>query len=359
MSLDEDWELFDSEGCESFVQRDIANDNETPLVESQNIPDSTKLYISTKTKIAYLSSHIDLYPLFWKIHVMPYTTFDEGVIKKQMKFNSASQEELEKLMTEYETESVHKKMFVIHNSDIQQGQQKHFKDVRKINIGLCKKDILSQRAKEKSAFYNCFVLILRIRYGDIYREIHVKVFNTGKLEIPGIQDDEMFHITLKKLIDVLHTTDNTLRSVTVSNNYETVLINSNFHCGYYINRDKLYRLLVNKYRIHANYDPCSYPGIQCKYKYDDGKELSFMIFRTGSVLIVGKCEMEQLLVVYSFLTKLLVDEYNEIVNVTQEKIPEPTQSVHSRPTKIRKKIHKIDPKKLVMIEVPARIKATL
>jgi hypothetical protein len=30
---------------------------------------------------------------------------------------------------------------------------------------------------------------------------------------------------------------------------ETVLINSNFRCGYYINREKLYNLLKYKYKI--------------------------------------------------------------------------------------------------------------
>ena len=51
-----------------------------------------------------------------------------------------------------------------------------FKDIRKISIGTCKKDILSYRSKKKSAFYNCFVLILRVKEDDIFKEIHVKVF---------------------------------------------------------------------------------------------------------------------------------------------------------------------------------------
>ena len=37
-----------------------------------------------------------------------------------------------------------------------------------------------------------------------------------------------------------------------------------------------------------------------------------MIFRTGSILIVGKCNEEALYTVYEFLKKLLHDEYNEI-----------------------------------------------
>ena len=39
-----------------------------------------------------------------------------------------------------------------------------------------------------------------------------------------------------------------------------VLINSNFKCNYYINREKLFNLLKFKYNIHSLYDPCSYPN---------------------------------------------------------------------------------------------------
>ena len=35
-----------------------------------------------------------------------------------------------------------------------------FRDIRKISIGLSQKDITSYRSKKRSAFYNCFVLII-------------------------------------------------------------------------------------------------------------------------------------------------------------------------------------------------------
>ena len=111
-----------------------------------------------------------------------------------------------------------------------------------------------------------------------------------------------------------------------------MLINSNFNCGYYINRETLYDILKLKYNIQAIYDPCSYPGIQCKFYYNPDigiqsgsqiseenkhlykniKEVSFMIFRTGSVLIVGKCHEDVLMIIYNFLKNILRDEYRNI-----------------------------------------------
>ena len=65
-------------------------------------------------------------------------------------------------------------------------------------------------------------------------------------------------------------------------NIETVLINSNFSCNYIINRNKLFDILKFKYNLHALYDPCSYPGIQCKFYYNENKKIQN-----------GICECEQ------------------------------------------------------------------
>ena len=41
-------------------------------------------------------------------------------------------------------------------------------------------------------------------------------------------------------------------------------------------------------------------------------KLSFMIFRTGSILIVGKCDEETLYKVYNFIKEILENEYKKI-----------------------------------------------
>ena len=84
---------------------------------------------------------------------------------------------------------------------------------------------------------------------------------------------------------------------------QLILVNSNFNYNYYLNRDKLVHILKLKYNIKCGMDSCSYPGIQCKYLLKNNQEISFMIFRTGSVLIVGKCNDDDLFEIYNFLKK--------------------------------------------------------
>jgi hypothetical protein len=62
--------------------------------------------------------------------------------------------------------------------------------------------------------------------------------------------------------------------------------------------------------------------------------VSFMIFRTGSVLIVGMCEENVLNVIYDFLTKLLKTEFGQIC---QSVFDEGHVILKDKKKKIRKK----------------------
>ena len=343
--LEEEWENF-------LLNDNININNNTNIDNKKDIPKSSELYISTKTKISYLSIPINLDEIFWKIPILDYNIPKVGIIKKQMKINFTNKEDIDIVEKKLE-----KLKYVEQNIITQimnpEGRIK-FKDIRKISIGLCKKDIVSYRTKKKSAFYNCFVLIIRLLYNDVFREIHVKVFNTGKLEIPGIQNDKLLTIVLDTLIQTLKPYINEGEIYYLKEKTETVLINSNFNCGYYINREKLFDILKFKYKINSSFDPCSYPGIQSEFYYDihiddnTGRQInniditnnsenifkiSFMIFRTGSVLIVGKCDEDILYEIYNFIKKILEDEYSDIVTNNID-----THSLVKKKKQVRKKI---------------------
>lgn len=327
----------------NFLEGDLINDNNScdtqrntiNTTKMTDIPKGTDIYISTKTKIAYLSHRIDLSKIFWQIPINHYNIPKEGVIKKQMKFNFTNKESVLEVEKKLENE-INVDQYIITQIINPSGRIK-FKDIRKISIGLANKDITSYRSKKKSAFYNCFVLILRIKIEDSFKEVHIKVFNTGKLEIPGIRSDDILKNVLDLLIKILNPfmgNDNLTYNI---KDCETVLINSNFNCGFYINRDKLLDILKYKYKIDCIFDACQYPGIQCKYTYnsEEGKAytVSFMIFRTGSILIVGKCDETILHIIYNYIKNILITEYSEINVKSVEPIKE-----NIKKKKLKKKI---------------------
>lgn len=187
------------------------------------------------------------------------------------------------------------------------------------------------------------------------------------MEIPGIVNNELLEEVKLMILEILRTyseSDNSLDEIDFVENEkeDSVLINSNFNCGFYINREKLHSILRSeKYKIESAFDPCSYPGVKCKFYFNhdigydtklqtgavssedrvqkmselnDNKkytEVSFMIFRTGSCLIVGNCSESILNFIYDFIKTLLHNEYAEI------QAPNESGLIKVKKTKVRTK----------------------
>jgi len=373
MNLDEEWAKFLSPDTKSSLnskeKQASSEENVKPSSQLQEksgfeeIPKCEELYISTKTKVLFLNKGIDIYNIFWQIPIISYWQPKEGVVKKQIKIVSNSAEEHENYNNQL------KNIHYYHEHIIKQinnpgARRIKFRDERKLTVGISKKDIMNCRGKVKNAFYNCFAIILRFQYKGSFKEIHVKIFNTGKMEIPGILDASFLEIvktmilqTLNPLVpceEAFHFIDNSQE--------DSVLINSNFNCGFYINREKLHSILrSSKYNIEAVYDPCSYPGVKCKFYFHHGisfdhdkqkgtiqlddcqdkmrelnsnkkyTEVSFMIFRTGSCLIVGNCSEPILKFIFEFIKNMLREEYYLIVTKSEN------SNVKEKKQKVRKK----------------------
>lgn len=346
MGVDEEWQMFLKNENISFAEPPTTNEindkDENILQDAEDIPLCEDLSISTKTKVLYLNTPIEIEDIFWNIPIIPYWQPKDGVLKKQIKIASTSKEEFEKYQEKlknipYYVENILKQ---VDNPNLKKNK---FKDERKLTVGISKKDIMNSRGKVKNAFYNCFALIVRFYYKDEFKEIHIKVFNTGKMEIPGVLNNEVLEIIKNKILHILQPHCETKLSYVEMEKDDNVLINSNFNCGYYIHREKLHAILKSdKYGIETAYDPCSYPGVKCKFYFNNEQgfdksiqtgviskedrsmklselsdsekytEVSFMVFRTGSCLIVGNCNERILNFVYNFIKQMLHDEYTHI-----------------------------------------------
>lgn len=333
-----DWESYCSDNL--FSNNDTTRNvcDNSPITDDKIFPKCSNLYISTTTKISYLSTSIDIFDVFWRIPIMDYTTLSSGFVKKQIKYTFKNSEHANETLQKLDKY----KLYTIQQISYLNNPEKNiYKDIRKLNIGLSEKDIISVRSKKKSAFYNCFALILRFYDDEIntYREAHIKVFNTGKLELPGIKSKKNHIFILTKLIEILNSICNL--KVDYLNKHETVLINSNFTCGYCLNRDKFANILKIKYNIETSYDPCSYPGIMSKIYVGTRKnKISFMVFRTGSVLIVGKCDEDDINELYQKLINIFKNEYFNIL--VESAIVVNKKSINKNPKKFKTISRKIN-----------------
>jgi hypothetical protein len=365
MDLDVEWETFLKEqntGEESSLFDKNKNTCESEMDEELDIPKCEDLSISTNTKVLFLNEQVDINNVFWKIHISDYQTQDNCVIKKQIKIVNHTVEEYEEYIEKLKSLKNYKENIIkqINNPDARRNK---FKDERKLTIGISKKDILTTKVKTKNAFYNCFAITIRFIHKQ-FHEIHVKVFNTGKLEIPGIVDSSLLDIIKTNILNILTPLISDKLTFINTDQENNVLINSNFNCGFHIKRDVLYNILKNKYNIETSYDSCSYPGVKSKYYYnmyisndeqtgqidntdsnmktsdiEDSKkycEVSFMVFRTGSCLIVGNCNEEILYIVYNFIKDVLQNEYKLI------RVPDQGKFIKEKKSKIKKIKYIID-----------------
>ena len=371
---------FEEDIIEPIIET-IIMDDEIKIEGEKRDFNKMELIISTKTKVLFLNREIDIHTIFWNIPIIDYWNPICGVIKKQIKVVSKTPEEyenycLKKVGIRYYQENIIKQ---IDNPD---ARSIKFKDERKITVGLSRKDIITYRSKVKNAFYNCFALVVRFKYNEeipnsggllnknhIFKEIHVKVFNTGKMEIPGIVNSRILDCVKEMIMKIIQPLVETPLEFLENSNEDHVLINSNFNSGYFINREKIHTILNGKYGIESAYDPCSYPGVKCKYYFnnqngfnikgslDDSNiqcgrvlqeditmklsdlvgckkytEVSFMIFRTGSCLVVGNCSERILRFVFEFIKQILIDEYDNI------QIKNENPVIKNKNTKLRKRI---------------------
>lgn len=335
---------LNSKELENDILRKVENIKIDKNIEKLVSP----INISTTTKITYLNKTIDLKRDFWKIDVMDYYTPEEGVIKKQMKYIIQDDDEQQHFNNMVKSQKLYVELMDLRKKNIIGTNKKTGSNVYKVSIGVRSKDIINQKAKKTQAFFNCFVLVIRMKELDTnkFMEAHMKIFNTGKIEIPGMKNNDMFYRVLE-IFKSIYKRDIGENVTLKKNDLETILINSNFNCGFYINREKLYHILKKKYNLNCSYDPCTYPGIQNIFYFDKNDKdidfngiiknnkdgtlqekkhknyISFMVFRTGSVLVVGKCDEDILMKIYNFIKTLLVCEYDVInsgLNDYSEKI---------------------------------------
>jgi TATA-box binding protein (TBP) (component of TFIID and TFIIIB) len=151
------------------------------------------------------------------------------------------------------------------------------------------------------------------------------IINELKIDTPAIPD-----ITKIKMTD-----------------FETVMINSNYSIGFNIDRSKLHLILKRKYNIYATLE-ATYQAVKSYYFFDSNNQdhngvckcdvpcfvikeqqkgvtppcsqVTIAVFRTGSVIITGGCTLEQTIVAYNFINRVIKENYNLIYQKNEEDI---------------------------------------
>lgn len=260
----------------------------------------SSLRISTITTTAQLGTKIHLDALYDQIPVLEYWDLNDGVLK--MEFNGSVK-------------------------------------------GTSFKDIMLKPKESKTSFFNQATLVIRREVSPLsWKEINVKLFRNGGVQMTGVRSLEMSSEALHWLIGYLSATcigAPIFASAPRIHKEEIQLVNTDFSIGAKVRRDMLHRILSDVYRLNSSYESAIYQGVKTKYFYNaqrpdghppglcpcaklckgtgDGskigecKKITISPFQTGQVIITGARTMEQINEAYEFIKKVFSDHADEIL----------------------------------------------
>ena len=296
------------------------------------------LRISTITTTAQLGTKINLDALYNQIPITEYWDLNDGILK--MEFNGNSK-------------------------------------------GTSFKDIMLKPKESKTSFFNQATLVIRRETSPlVWKEINVKLFRNGGVQMTGVRSIEMSSEALHWLISYL-TEKCTAAPIFVStpniHKEQVQLVNTDFSIGAKVRRDALHRVLVEKYHLNSSYESAIYQGVKTKYFYNaerpagappglcpcdklckgtgDGskigecKKITISPFQTGQVIITGARTMEQINEAYEFIKEVFRDNSDDVLR----KVYVLPKTVETAPSKADKKAEKKSPSGWIMHPCPRNV----
>jgi TATA-box binding protein (TBP) (component of TFIID and TFIIIB) len=190
-----------------------------------------------------------------------------------------------------------------------------------------------KKPKEKNSFYNQVTIKLKIPSKD--KPINVKLFKKSSIQITGC-------VAVKNIIDIFEILKNKLSKeiyILKNNNFQQIIfafdiekmdiekiddikcgmINSNFYLGLRIDRHRLYHKMHDN-KLNVTFEQTIHPSVKIRYQYSPKREITIMVFETGSVIITGGKTKDEIIKSYEFIINFIYENYNDIFKINMVKI---------------------------------------
>ena len=191
----------------------------------------------------------------------------------------------------------------------------------------------SKKSKEKKekgtdSFYNSFSIKLsfvdRQATPMVFSNVNIFIFPNGKVKLAGIRTTNTINVVINSLIEIITEVETVVENVETfaAENIKVQMICSDFEIkpvkenpdGWCIRQEDLKNILVqNKYC--ATFSSLSrYPGIKLKIPsvIDKDKDVSILIFRSGSIIITGAKYAEDISRAYPFIINKIIENKDSL-----------------------------------------------
>jgi TATA-box binding protein (TBP) (component of TFIID and TFIIIB) len=176
-----------------------------------------------------------------------------------------------------------------------------------------------QKKKGTDSFYNSFDIKLTFvdHIKDIFSNVSIFIFPNGKAKAAGIKTINTINIMLNEIIDLIKSVPDTIQNEDLfAENIKIQMICSDFKIkpivdnpdGWCLKQEELKNILVREHALSATFSSLSrYPGINAKYPsvLNPDKQISLLIFRSGSIIITGAKNSIDISNSYLFITNVI------------------------------------------------------
>jgi len=210
-------------------------------------------------------------------------------------------------------------------------------------LGASHKDIFTNRKITSKSFFNQSTLVLRRKInegtpGEGWKEVNVKLFANGGIQMTGVTSEEFAYKTIVWLLETIKTLPVSPFTETASiDRFSVQLINTDYALDKFINQDALHKILINDYNLFSMLEKTIYQGVNTKFFYNsrnpskgvcecekgckgqgtgegegECKRITMSIFRTGRIIITGARQLSQIRAAYDFLNTVF-EKYHKAV----------------------------------------------
>lgn len=174
-----------------------------------------------------------------------------------------------------------------------------------------------RKKKGTDTFYNSFEIKLNVcdysTSPNIFSNVSIFLFPNGKAKVAGVKTINTINITIAILIDLI-TEAIDLEKELVANNIKIQMICSDFKIkpirdsvdGWCVRQEDIKNSIVEK-GYSATFSPLNrYPGINAKLPslVNTSKQVTILLFRSGSVIITGAKNAQDIANCYRFVIDL-------------------------------------------------------
>jgi TATA-box binding protein (TBP) (component of TFIID and TFIIIB) len=211
-------------------------------------------------------------------------------------------------------------------------------------VGASARDILTKKKAAKKTFFNQSTLVVRKRRldrPDELKEVNIKLFANGGIQMTGITGLDFARVTLEWLLPILQTLKEPISKEPIFiKTLKIQLINSDYHVNATVHRDNLHQIATQQYGLFSSLEKLIHQGVNIKYYYNTSrtvgrpgicmcekpcpgqgegdapgqcKKITVLAFQTGDIIVTGARKYEQLDEAYHFMNQILKRHSREIL----------------------------------------------